>query len=80
MSNNATVAPLHDAVEACNVEAVKALLKKKHNVNAVDYRGWTPLHCASRLFYALVCLWACFVDGAVRAFSPSSLFPHYCPP
>ncbi|AAF44576.1 ankyrin repeat protein [Fowlpox virus] len=36
--------PLHQAVEARNLEVVEALLERGHNVNETDHRYLTPLH------------------------------------
>lgn len=39
--------PLHVACAEGFVDIAKYLLKKKANVNDVDSRSWTPLHCAA---------------------------------
>lgn len=46
--NDWTLAPIHKAARDGNIEKIRELIGKSHDVNDVDYdKGWTPLHWAA---------------------------------
>ena len=47
--------PLHDASEAGDLDKVKSLIKRRHDINSYDQKHWTPLHCAANNRQLHVC-------------------------
>lgn len=66
VTNNAMpmTTPLHQAAQDGNVETLRTLLQQNlTDVNAPDYRGWTPLHFAASNGY-VECTWELLQNGA----------------